>query len=345
MAGEARRSSFWLVGATIALVACGSRSGLLDPTLVPALTDAGETVIADAGPIRQDAGSNAPRPVDCADSRLIKLADLKWARYLALDEEYVYWADPADKSFGRVHKCGGTSERLGAVPRGDPLDVVIEGEFLYATVQGESYGEGQVVRLPKRGGSVQVLADSIPTPEPLVSDGTALFFEHRGMVRMALNGGLLTMVAPTVGSTYGSFPVDDTHVYWVDRTVMRAPKLGGPTEHIADCPDDALAWCAEADETHVYWTTYGGRAFRVSKTGGAPEAIADQEQWRCMTLDATHAYLAKDEGPVVAVNKRTLRRTTLQRVGATDVKVDSRFVYTAVGLSPGAIYREGRSPE
>lgn len=182
---------------------------------------------------------------DSSDAFTILVQGEKCAIDLVSDEESLYWLTSGivDRSvLYRVSKDGGTADelaRFGKIAHSLRLD----GEFVYATIFRPSApeGAGEIARVAKQGGPVEVIADGL---------------------------GSAFLVA-----------VDDTHVYFAflegtDRhAIARVPKTGGMPEilvHDAD-PVTQLA----VDETHLYYTQGdAGLVMRVEKAGGIPEQLA-----------------------------------------------------------------------
>jgi hypothetical protein len=164
---------------------------------------------------------------------------------LALDATHVYWV--VDGTFGkqgevwRADRATGASEVLAVVPeRVYSLTLDAAHVYFVQTIAAIDTGGGSVLRVPKQGGPIEIIADHFWNP---------------------------TSVA-----------VDDTHVYYTvavspNGEVRRVPKSGGAFEVVLADIDNP--WDIAVDATHLYVSEMNhGRVIRQSKVGGALEELA-----------------------------------------------------------------------
>jgi hypothetical protein len=101
-------------------------------------------------------------------------------------EGTLYWTDwgsyePSDA--GSVMACGvdGCAEpRTLASGLMGPLDLVVDGDFLYVTVVGRGQRDGSIVRVPREGGEAEVVASEQATPIAIAVDDKAVYWTNGG---------------------------------------------------------------------------------------------------------------------------------------------------------------------
>jgi hypothetical protein len=167
---------------------------------------------------------------------------------LAIDETHVYWINRTDESGGgvfRILKEGGVPELLAA-PSQDPrplgTNLEVDESHVYTVASRWVDRPGHVMRIPKIGGNVELLADD----------------DHR------LHG----------------IALDDRHIYWtrsegnpwepVDGSdlvvggIARVSKEGGEVEVLADHQNGPQA--VVVDDDWVYWAnSVSGTIRRIAK--------------------------------------------------------------------------------
>lgn len=146
-------------------------------------------------------------------------------------------------------------------------DLVVDGDYVYATVRGthnaakEYQHDGAIVRIPKNGGAPETLAASLEGPVTLALDGGFLYWVNGGDWKYKPVGG------PVLGS------------------VMRIPASGGTPEVLA--ADQLKPNSLVVRDGFVYWANWGtiyewegtpnGGVYRVPTAGGPIEMVADAQ--------------------------------------------------------------------
>jgi len=191
------------------------------------------------------------------------LTDVVDPKDIAIDAEHVYLA------FGdllRVPLGGGPTEHLAALEE-DAYGLAVDGSYVYFTFANSP--RGRVLRSPKDGGAVEVLADHQVRPRAVRVDRDSVFWVDQGDDQgMQFGVGSGVYMAPKVGGAVRalatdqgvleSLAVDDDSVYWIDALrgrVMKAPKAGGAPVALAPV---SLTFGYDAyidvDDACVYWT-------------------------------------------------------------------------------------------
>ncbi len=183
-------------------------------------------------------------PLDGSDPQTIYTAS-GVVHAISMDDGYIYWLEPSMTVDGytlfRIAKTGGAAETLcqglivqEAVLMDPSLNMAVDDNYVYL---GSS---GQVIKIPKTGGSPSVIAQS---PEVcslgLTIYGSNLYWLNYSKSAVPeYGGGEAILSAPT--DSIGSF------------SVIAANLASAKGLHASS---DGLSW-AEADQYHVYGYTY-----------------------------------------------------------------------------------------
>jgi hypothetical protein len=130
-------------------------------------------------------------------------------------------------------------------------------------------------------------------------DGASIFFT----TGPSFASGAALRVLPREGGAarvlvqarVGSFAIDDTHVYFVERSdlpsgavaLRRTAKSGGAPETLATIGADTSI---VVDERHVYFNDPVRRFVRIPKGGGSLEDVAAEGANRAVALARGHIY-------------------------------------------------------
>jgi hypothetical protein len=244
MAGMRNTTVAVLSVGVVAVLACGSRTGLTPPgadagTVVDSGSDSASA--AESGGSGSSSGGgptiDAASPPECA---LPTLATLATGQTLpgpvALDSTYVYWAEgtaiPGQQLAGfsfaidRMPKCGGPVVTL-ASGKGEVDWLGVDSARVYALLQpGPNGADDDIVTFPLAGGTATTLVErALDWPDDAIAgiavNGDAVYWTETG------NGTAGTvMVIPSAGGTAEALAVNQAqatgiavvggHAYWVD---------------------------------------------------------------------------------------------------------------------------------
>ena len=174
-----------------------------------------------------------------------------------------------------------------ALDPGAPSGIALDQDYVYWT----SYVSGTIQRVPKAGGSPQLLTSARVLGVPSLDvDDTSVYFsayDDTGVTTyvgsVPKSGGAIAIIAPQQGAAR-RVKVSGGFVYWlVDPQasgggVARAPIGGGAVQSITPTTYVAAAWLA-VDDQYVYWTAYGdkgptsGHIYRTLNDGSGAVAI------------------------------------------------------------------------
>jgi len=233
---------------------------------------------------------------------------------LAVDPSAIYWSEmTGNSSVWRLDKSGlgdGGAPFALATGQGTSLTLTVDdGVWVYWCTSST------VRRVPKAGGTIEVVASNMMQPGGIVSDLGILFWTDviAGIVYNfdTPDGPLLTM------ATEQSFPTgiaaDFTTLYWTNMTagadagtsgVMSMSKMATVPVVLAATGAGALGIAQSGP--YVYWANnVNGTVMRVSKAGGVPDKLAEgQGAPAGIVVDSTWVYwTSRDDGKVMRVAK------------------------------------------
>jgi hypothetical protein len=201
------------------------------------------------------------------------------------DDEYVYWTYLPGR-LERALKLGGPTQVLASrdakyAEQWGPL--AVDDAFVYWLNLGSQYrratpNPGRIMRVPKSGGDVAVIAEREGLHDMTLSGEHIYWTADDGVWREPKTGGdpehfadEALVDASTGLATHGSFALaaDDGYVYWTDRSaIRRKPISGGSSEVVLAEGAGTLRLSGQC----VYFT--GGNAIsRVNKSGGIPSRL------------------------------------------------------------------------
>lgn len=192
---------------------------------------------------------------------------------------------------GRVFRLGDESKPPDIITGLDaPTGIAVDGEYVYVTTGGYlsngSLVSGALLRAPRAGGSVDVLAKDLHQPTGLVLDGDRAYFLERVDAEGALHGGVRFIPksggpVQSVASTDGVMPVDlavDGQLAWITTLVTGAGTTHAELVKIA-LSDSSRSTVAATDGVvyglvrlhpdYVYWTV----AWDASKPPADPASV------------------------------------------------------------------------
>jgi hypothetical protein len=181
----------------------------------------------------------------------------------------------------------------------DGLAITVrDGEVFWATRAGKSDADGTVSKVSRCGGAVTTLAAGLYGPTSVAVGGGRVFFGTMGDGATGLFNGSLQSVAIA----------------------------GGPVSTVA--PGTVYLGGVAADDRYVYWTRYGTGygAWKLPVDGGSPVALAPDQAFSFIAVDATRVFLSQ---PASIPGNSKLLSAPLGG-GELKVLVDSDLVFPGV---------------
>lgn len=137
-----------------------------------------------------------------------------------VDASGVYWVVYGSNELRFAAHTGGTPSTLNAEYVG-PKSLALRGEAVFVTEEGSDKGflNGVVSKVPKTGGTKQVIASTQLYPEGIDTDSTDVYwanFNGGAVVRVQQSGGATPVrVADAPSPTVVASPDADSYVWWI----------------------------------------------------------------------------------------------------------------------------------
>jgi hypothetical protein len=225
---------------------------------------------------------------------------------LAVDDTSVYWTRADGTSVLHAAKAGGPAAPLLTGLK-SPGGVAVDAGFVYVA---ETAWQGRVVKAPKAGGELVVLAAEQHHPTEVRVDEATVYWIDEGsssdgaVMKAPKAGGPPTVLADKLRRPR-ALALDEGHVYWLqsrltepagDRdSVVRVPKAGGAPTTLID--DQTGASALGVDERNIYWASmFSGEIFGQRKAeGGQPVIIAEKQNGpSALVVDRSGVFWSTD---------------------------------------------------
>ncbi|NUO52017.1 MAG: hypothetical protein HOV80_24465 [Polyangiaceae bacterium] len=226
---------------------------------------------------------------------------------LAQDATHLYWTSRSLGTVSRLPKDLSGDVEVLISGLSDPIELFVAGDTLYVTARAG----GQVVSVPKTGGTHTVLQDGFPEPYGVaVVDGTVMITEAFSGDLLALGMNGPQVLADGLQNAFQIVPAGDG-VLWCayGNDDIRYLPRGAAAPQVLAAADEC--WGVFADASHVYWTQefyempQMGRVWMGSLDGSPPVMVADGQTGPTgITADADAIYWSNFQGgQIVRVDK------------------------------------------
>jgi hypothetical protein len=227
---------------------------------------------------------------------------------ISLDAYFVLWTNEGSGTVAAVGKDG---NNFGIVASGQrrPQDVVVQGASAYWTNGGFSGPDGQVMGLDF--GSTPVVLANDNSPACITADATYVYWcsnPSASIKRVPRAGGTVEIVASGV-EPYDIFLLGGTLFFTdnVNRKISTVPAAGGPVVDLTTGVPTPLG--IAADSANVYFTTCpdanpDGALMRVPVGGGSAQTLATG--FVCgqgVAIDPSAVYWTSHDGSVFRLEK------------------------------------------
>jgi hypothetical protein len=267
------------------------------------------------------ASPSAPsaRAAATSDGAIVLNGDV---RGIALDGTSIYVIDVMG-AVSRVSRAGGgTPSFIASAHAGYvyPGGLAADDTYLYWTTLGFGDARGQVVRMPKTGGEVEVLADARPRPSQIAIDDARIYWVEEGsswtpdgngaVATIAKSGGAVTELASGQPRPI-ALVLHDDDVYWangptgsLNGTVQRVSKNGGAPTLVVGARNTIGALAVAGDR--IYWTespsSADARVLSAPAVGGvAAESPGSHGTGAALGLAGDKLFFAVRRDPSVAL--------------------------------------------
>ena len=280
------RLAFALLALTAALNACEVKGGASVPVPV---TAGGTKPTAAATP--------APPPTPPPTAAFAAKQDKPHG--IALDKDFVYWANNGDMTIMRAPKAGGAPQKLTTVSQNTD-NVVVDDQFVYFNSwDGKSLAgsqTGKLWKVAKAGGTAtELVPTGMALPSKMAIDATYIYWsDHRAVSRIPKAGGAVTKLNAAYEEAEG-ITLDDQNIYFLGRKansleLVKMSKEGGAVTVLVASVNGADI---TADATNVYywrWDHDVKKLWKVPKAGGPFVAIGEAIEENRMILVGDSIY-------------------------------------------------------
>jgi hypothetical protein len=282
------------------LAGCGGRSDIDLPTEEDVVT-VGPTTGAGTG-----AGGSGGAPIECMDRSFA--GEQEGAVRMVADDGHAFWTTVSNHVESGDLRTGEVAELAGPLP-----------SFIGAIGLSEQHvylgTYGELLRMPKPGGSIESLALLPLSPVDMETDGDEVFILHYG----SLGTGAVYTWSPPLGLQLlfegfdlpTSMALDESYVYVAaqgyllagnfvfEGAVLRVDRVTGAAEVVIADLVDPFGLCQKGQTLYVgEW--YGdpfvidARILSAPKSGGAPALVGRISETALplgLACDETHAYV------------------------------------------------------
>ena len=270
---------------------------------------------------------------------------------VAVGGGYAFWTHLAGEfcttgsSEAWVRRVSLTTLAVTTLRRGcdfSPANVVADDAHVYYA----DWASDTIQRIPVGGGasSTVVSGSRLILHRSLALDSTHVYFgDNGGIKRVPKGGGTVDTLA--AGYDNALLAVDDTHVYWTERSPGGGGFIRRVSKHLAGGVVDTIAsggalddpWAIAVDDSQVYWTELGsGKARRMPKGGGAISDFVPADPIYMggdIAVDGTNVYWLDTTGSATGRLRRapkgggTVQDLALGLFGPTGLNLTASHVY------------------
>jgi Subtilase family/Peptidase inhibitor I9 len=188
---------------------------------------------------------------------------------LAVDSDYLYWANSLDRAINKAPRAGGPVTTLAPAPCG-PVGVAVDSSQIYWACVGA------IVEAPLAGGPTTFFPAGLGT-QGVAVDATHIYWANAAAG--TINEAPLAGGDPTILASGQSFPigvaVDSRRVYWANSTIgtiNSVPLTGGAPTTLVSGQNRPIG--VAVDSTRIYWANYeDGTINAAPLTGGTPTTL------------------------------------------------------------------------
>lgn len=261
-----------------------------------------------------------------------------------------YATDPAN--CGRCgHDCaGGTCSNGVCQPfalvsaAGTSGYLRLDDKYVYFT----DTNAGDILRVPKTGGAVQILATAQPNPFQLAVDDSSVYFTAAGSLRrVPKSGGNVQTLVP--GNDIDEVVAGTASLYYADYA-----SSGGGAVYSASKDGTGIRILASSVtncESVAPWGSdlfFGGSFVGAVPIAGGTVTTLDTTYARRIAVDSQNVYAIDHDGPTVQRIPRDggtaqVLAISPAAVGASDIALDSKDVYWTVDQKSGYVLRVSKA--
>lgn len=240
---------------------------------------------------------------------------------MAIFNAEIYWTNIGDGTVMGM-TSDGRSPRVLASGQGRPVAVAVDSESVYWTVMlnpESDTPEGKVVKVPKGGGSVTVLADKQPigmSTGALSISGSDLYLATaRGIARISVHGGVPVIFqresADWVLVSGGELLLETIPAACfrlcppgAGSSILRMPVRGGLVTTIVTLTSSASG--IGVDKDSIYWIQ-DGTISAVPRKGGSVERLHSGGDVARMAIDEDGVFWTSSEGTIIRLEPKNIQ--------------------------------------
>ncbi|MCA9671698.1 MAG: hypothetical protein KC503_39135 [Myxococcales bacterium] len=253
----------------------------------------------------------------------------------------------------RLPACSCRGAALLSEDEGAPSAIAVDDTHVYWASRGSDCSSGEIRRVRKCGGAVEVIAKGQPSPNAIALDAARVYFYNgcgSGILRsVAKSGGPLRTYPIKVEDSGRALAVGSDDIYFSDYGLLRIAKDGSGAQVAVE--PNYYVYAVAADARGAVWmgpgrgasSFYGVLAYRPGDA--APTKLASPTGvGNALAIDADAVYFGASGG-IARVARSGGDAVAVAAGPSWRIAVDDAHVYWTDGFAGGGGYKVYKAPK